>query len=98
MQVSLNHTHYGLTRMAQRGFVDEDLSLIMLHGTNVDDNIVMITNADRDRIVGNLKSQIRRIERLNNKKVVVGNGSLITVYHSTKSDQKKAMRRKRSCF
>lgn len=96
--MQLVKSNHAQTRMSQRSVSDHDIAYIMSHGSNIDDNTVMITNKDYSRLEAELKSDLRTLQRLRNKKLVHAENVVVTTYHSRRSDQKKAMRRRRESF
>jgi hypothetical protein len=94
----LSKSDHATVRMAQRSVTNQQVNYIMTHGSNIDDNIVMITNKDFVRHEAALKAELKVLQKLKNKKLVVAGDVIITTYHSSKSDQKKAMKRRRDSF
>lgn len=96
--MQLLKSKHAQVRMSQRSIQDVDVAYIMSHGSNIDDNTVMITNNDFNILEAELKSELKRLERLRNKKLVHAENIIITTYHSRLSDQKKAMKRRKESF
>lgn len=87
-------TQHAALRMAQRGFRDEDLDLIVRIGTEVEGGY-LVREQDCEEEIRRLKRQEERIRRLKGKRVVVAENEcqILTVYHASKNKQKRLLRR-----
>ena len=81
----LPFTKHGQERMRQRGLRKTDLETILEYGTEIDQDRIMLTGQDVDKIIRFLKREIAKFERLKNKIVVVSDGRLITTYHANRA-------------
>ena len=81
--------------MQQRGIREEDIPLIIALGTQVDDETWFMRKQDVAREIDIRKGQIRALERLANRKVVMRGGQVVTAYPSRPADQKRTLRRGR---
>ncbi|MBU6497181.1 MAG: hypothetical protein KGJ41_13625 [Rhodospirillales bacterium] len=85
-------TRHAIERMGQRGFRDDDLDLIRLIGTPVEDGYLVLVRdcqaAERD-----LKRLWERIRHLNGKRLVEKGGCVVTAYRATKTKERQLMRR-----
>jgi len=84
-------TRHAVARMGQRGFYDDDLDLIRLIGTEVEDGYI-VPNRDRQAAERELKRLLERIRRLHVKRVVVASGRVVTVYHAGKAMERRLVR------
>lgn len=89
------YTRHAETRMQQRGIREKDIPLIIALGTQVDDETWFMRKQDVAREIDIRKGQIRALERLANRKVVMRGGEVITAYPSRPADQKRTLRRGR---
>ena len=99
METQTRLTRHGETRMSQRGIPHKDISVILMLGTDIGRDRIMLRKKDAERAIDeikgkirgmtngsdirNLKRQISTISRLTNKVLVVAGGRLITAYHYT---------------
>ena len=88
-------TMHWLARKQQRGFRGDDAERILSAGTEISECEVMVTNKDADREIHRLKREIRRWERLRNRKIVTAGDRIITGYETQPSHQKVCLRRAR---
>ena len=88
-------TRHGETRMRQRGMRNGDADLILACGTQVEDETWLLLERDVRREIEARKQEIKALERLENRKVVVRDGRIVTSYPSRRSDQKRTLRRGR---
>ena len=89
-------TRHGEIRMSQRGIRKTDLEFLLVYGTEMGRDRVMLTKQDAAREIGKLKKQIAHFERLAGKVVVVSGKHLVTTYHQTTSARASGYRTKRS--
>ena len=88
----LQITRHARMRCAQRGLSVEELDLIMLIGSEVDDGY-LVRDKDCQEVVRQLKNEIKRVQRVKGKRVVLVNGQIITAFHATKSETRRVLRR-----
>ena len=79
----LTITRHGHVRMSQRGIRQADLEVILMHGTDIGRNRIMLKRRDAAEAIRTLKKQITNIERLTDKVLVVEDGRLVTAYHQS---------------
>jgi activator of HSP90 ATPase len=79
---------HAIERLAQRSFLANDVELIVQFGTDVDDGI-MVRSKDVQEVERLLSAFRDRIRRLEGKRLVISEGSLVTAY---RPGQKKAKR------
>ena len=65
-------TNHAVTRMGQRAVRDEDIGLVLTCGTQSGPDEWFMRDSDTDREIGDLKNQIKWIERM--RKLNVMNG------------------------
>ena len=82
-------------RMNQRAFRQSDIDLIIAFGEQISPDAIMMTKRRAIQLIEEFKTKIRTIERLTDKKLVIAGETIITAYHSSKSQQRKDLRRKR---
>ena len=92
---SIGYTCHAETRMQQRGIRSGDVTLILECGTQIDDETWLMRDRDVKREIECRKREIRVLERLACKKLVVRDGRVITAYPSRLDDQKLTLRRGR---
>ena len=92
---ALGYTRHAETRMQQRGIRKNDIALILACATQIDDETWILRNRDVSRQIESRKQEIRALERLANRKIVVREGRVITAYSSRRPDQKRTLRRGR---
>jgi hypothetical protein len=81
-------------RMAQRGIRFKDAELIALIGTEVDGGY-FVRDRDYEDVERLLKDLAERLRRLIGKRLVLANGQVVTVYHSSKKNTSRLLRRVR---
>lgn len=84
-------TRHAMMRMGQRAFRDDDIDLIALIGTQVEDGYIVL-NRDRQAAERELKRLLERIRRLSGKRLVVTGGSIVTAYRAYKATERKLIR------
>lgn len=85
-------TRHAEKRMRQRGLRDTDIPLMMNAATALADDALLMTNADIAREIAECKRKIQQLERLRGVVVVAGR-TVVTAYHSRRSNQRRALRR-----
>jgi len=88
----LTITHHAAVRMAQRGIPVREAELIVLIGTEVEDGY-LVRAKDCQAAEKELKSLLRRIQRLKGKRLVTNDGRIITAYHSNTRQGRHLLRR-----
>ena len=88
-------TRHSEVRMAQRGFNLNDVELIMMAGTEVEDGYLM-RQADYQEIERVLKKFLKHLSRLRGKRLVVATGRIVTAYHATSGHERKLLRNARA--
>lgn len=84
-------TKHANLRFAQRAISVSDAEMIIDFGTEVDDGYIFL-NQNCDALESELKAAIQRVRKLRGKRVVVGNGQIITAYRATASTIRKLLR------
>ena len=79
----IDFTNHARTRMRQRGLRDHDVELILTHGTDTGDGVILATK-DAQRIINRAKRAIKMAERLQNKRVIADGDEVITVFHASR--------------
>ena len=84
-------TAHAAMRMAQRGFRRDDIDLVRLLGTEVDDGYLL---AERDCavFVREMKHLIAQVERLCGTRIVADGEVLVTAYRTTPRKSRRLMR------
>ena len=91
----LIYTQHAETRIQQRGMRKVDIPIILVYGTQIDDETYFMCNRDAAREIETRKREIQALSRLVNRKVVIRDGRVITAYPSCPTDQKRTLRRGR---
>ena len=84
-------TKHASLRLAQRAISISDAEMIMGFGTEVDDGYIFL-NQNCDALESELKAAIQRVRKLRGKRIVVGNGQVITAYRATEATTRKLIR------
>jgi len=88
---AISITGHALTRMAQRGIRSDDLDFILAVGTEVDDGI-LVRRKDVLLIERQMKALLKRLRRIEGKRLVVADGHLITAYHASDDQQSRLLK------
>jgi len=91
--MAMQLTNHARVRMQQRSMRGEDIALIEIYGTPVRGGY-LLRRKDVNKEVALLKKRIHRLERLENRAIIVENNCLITTYPASKSTQKKMLSRR----
>ncbi|WP_171206761.1 DUF4258 domain-containing protein [Ruegeria sp. HKCCA0235A] len=94
----LSPTRHAETRMRQRGIRDVDVYLLFEVGERVSEDAFQLTRRRAAHEITKLRRKIQQIERLRGTKLIVEEGTLITVcheHHSANPD-KRSKRNRRS--
>ena len=86
------YTRHAETRMQQRGIRSLDITLILACATQIDDETWLVRKRDAKREIERRKREIQTLERLTNKKLVMPDGLVVTIYPSRRDDQKRTLR------
>lgn len=89
-QISL--TRHAIMRAAQRGIANDDLDLVMLIGTEVEDGY-FVRNKDCEAMERQLRRLADRVRHLKGKYVVVADAQIVTVYQAGRTKEQRLMRR-----
>jgi hypothetical protein len=81
-------TNHAQVRMRQRGFRGSDIELVLAHGTESNEAVVL-TKSDVECAVRRLKRQIQALERLNGTAIVTAGEVVQTVYRPRKRKMRK---------
>ncbi|MBX7497229.1 DUF4258 domain-containing protein [Qipengyuania sp. 6B39] len=84
-------TSHAITRMAQRGIHPDDLDLILAIGTEVGDGI-LVRKKDVALVERQLKAFLKRLRRIEGKRLVVAEGYLVTAYHARDRQQSRLLK------
>jgi hypothetical protein len=90
--MTIHLTDHALVRLAQRGILANDIELIMLLGTEVEDGYLIL---ERDLLVTErqLKRALGIVQRLRGKRLVMQHNKLITAYRASHRKEKLLLRR-----
>lgn len=83
--------------MRQRGIRTSDVELILQYGSEIGEDVFFLSQKDAEREISRRKREIDTLERLRNKKLVLAGDTVVTCYHSRRSDQKRMLRYGRKC-
>jgi hypothetical protein len=89
---TLTITGHATVRMAQRGVQIKDAELIALIGTEVQDGYLVLEK-DYKSVERTLKELLNRFRRVVGKRMVVADGSVVTVYHASRIRQRRLIRK-----
>ena len=82
-------------RMQQRGIRKQDLGLVLVWGTPVDDDAILLREKDVEDASKHREPEIDRLRRLCGTKVVHREGVVVTCYRATEKQTKRMLRRPR---
>ncbi len=83
-------------RANQRGFSRTDIGLIRRYGTLVPDReaeVYLLRNKDVEREIKERKHEIQHLERMRGCEVVIVDNYLVTVLNTSRSNEKRLLRR-----
>jgi len=89
--MNLDITRHAFERMGQREIPASDIELIMLIGLEVPDGY-LVRSEDCRAMERRLQALIARVRRLNGKRVVVGDGRLVTAYRAGPGKMRRLLR------
>ena len=84
------HAH---TRMQQRAVRDLDLALILKFGTEFDDGLIL-RDKDVAVAISSMREEIRRLENLRGKAVILEGDMVLTTYNPSKRRLKRFLRKR----
>ncbi len=70
--MNLLYSNHAKTRLQQRGMRGADVELVMNTGTALNDNSIILLKRDAEREIAKRKNEIKRLERLQSVRVVLG--------------------------
>ena len=76
-------TNHAEQRLQQRGMREQDVNLVLAHGTAIDRHRVVLTHKDAEREIHRRKKEIERFERCRDCIVVTVEASVVTAYRLT---------------
>ncbi len=88
---TLTITGHATLRMAQRGVRIKDAELIAVIGTEVQDGYLVLEK-DYKKVERTLKELLNRFRRVVGKRLVVADGSVVTVYHASRIQRRRLIR------
>lgn len=86
-------TEHAKTRIRQRGMKERDVEVIMEYGTLTEKG-PMITKKDYAAIEREMKRKLTWLRRLVDKLVITDGADIITVFHTSRAQQRRLLRRK----
>lgn len=78
---ALTLSGHARVRLRQRGMREADVETIVTHGTLIGDDTYVLRSDDVAREIERRKGEIARLERLRNRKVVLGGQTVVTCCH-----------------
>ncbi|MCC5610765.1 DUF4258 domain-containing protein [Nostoc sp. CHAB 5834] len=84
-------TSHAVMRMAQRGIEYNDLDLIIAIGSEVDDGL-LVRKKDVQAVELILRDFLKRLKKIEGKRIVVADGCLVTAFHATDREQRRLMK------
>jgi hypothetical protein len=89
-------TDHALVRMNQRGIRDADLELALKCSSDVGSGTYLVRRKDIEQEIQHRKREIRALERIKGKKLIMVGDVLVTVYHSESENHRSTQRKRRS--
>ena len=89
--MGLHLTQHAIQRLSQRSIAASDVELIMEIGSAVPDGY-LVRAKDCQALEATLKGLLKRVRRLEGKRVVVADGCLVTAYHADRSEERRLLR------
>ncbi len=86
-------TAHAQTRMQQGAVRDRDLDLFLEFGTKFDDGLIL-RNKDVAEATSSMREDIRRLEKLRGKAVILEGDTVLTTYSPSKRRLKKFLRKR----
>jgi glutamine phosphoribosylpyrophosphate amidotransferase len=82
----MNFTKHARERSCQRGITHDEIALILQYGKNRIKSggafEIGIKNKEKNELIVKLKKIINKVEKIQNKRVLIIDDSIITVYHN----------------
>ena len=78
-------------RMAQRGVTEEAIETILAHGASTRDGVIL-RRREVGEVIAALRAEIRELERLRDKFVVLADDTVITCYTPGRRKMKRVLR------
>lgn len=75
---ALEFTRHAAARIRQRGMRDDDVAVIVAHGTQIGADTYVLRGRDAAGRIAKHKKEIARLERLRNRKVVMAGDAVVT--------------------
>ena len=86
----LNLTDHAIVRMAQRGIASRDIDLIMEVGTEVEGGY-LVRKKDIETVERAMRSCLKRLQKIEGKRIVVADGTLVTAFHASDREQSRLL-------
>lgn len=86
---AFNISNHANKRIRQRSYKEEDIKLIIDCGTKVDGETYFLKNKNIQYEIQMRKHQIQRLEHLRGTKVIIREGTVVTVYRPSKKSINK---------
>ena len=83
---------HALTRAAQRSITLDDLDLVMLVGSEVDDGY-FIRDRDCDTVERQIRQLLKQLRRLRGVRVVIAGSQVVTTYRPDRCHEKRLLRK-----
>ncbi len=88
-------TNHAETRMRQRGLCDSDLRLILNTATQVAPDAYLLTRRGVADEIAKRKKEIQKLEKLKDYKVIIEEGTIITMYRVDHGHRKRNLHRRK---
>lgn len=85
-------TAHARTRLSQRAMRTVDIDVILQIGTEVEGGL-LVRKKDFESFAASLQARIEQARRLVGKRVVIADGHLVTAYHSSRSDERRLLKK-----
>ncbi|WP_176082969.1 hypothetical protein [Martelella sp. HB161492] len=76
--IALELTRHAATRIRQRGMREDDVGVIVAHGTQIGADTYVLRGQDVAGQIAKYKKEIARLERLRDHKVVLAGDAVVT--------------------
>jgi len=93
--LDLHFTVHAESRMRQRGFRKADVDLVIGIATPVATDAFFFTDKDAAREIERRRREIQQLERLRGSKVIIKDGTVITLYHTDQKPSRMGGRKRR---
>lgn len=87
----VNLTRHAMMRIAQRGFRDGDVELIMAIGTEVEGGY-LVRRKDVQEAERHMRRWLKRLPQLAGKRLVVTGDTLVTAYHAKPGKERELLK------